>query len=83
MWRILIMVVEEYTLIRVSLLNKAKLDDFKLIKESYDSVLDELIEFGEENDFKSVRIKNLTKNFEDEKNAKTKIKRETISTITG
>lgn len=77
------MVVEEYTLIRVSLLNKAKLDDFKLIKESYDSVLDELIEFGEENDFKSVRIKNLTKNFEDEKNAKTKIKRETISTITG
>lgn len=76
-----IMTVEEYTLIRISLLNKAKLDDFKLIKESYDSVLDELIEFGEENNFKSVRIKNLTKNLENENNAKTKIKQKTISQI--
>lgn len=77
------MVVEEYALIRISLSNKAKLDNFKLIKESYDSVLDELIRFGEENNFKSVRIKNLTKKFENEKNAKTKIKQESITTSTG
>lgn len=76
------MTVEEYTLIRVSLLNKAKLDNFKLIKESYDFVLDELIEFGEENNFKSVRIENLTKNLKDEENAKTKIKQESVKTAT-
>jgi len=54
------MVAEEYALIQVSRSNKEKLDDYKLTKgESYNYVLDELIEFGEQNNFKSIRIKNL------------------------
>ena len=76
------MTVEEYALIQVSKSNKAKLDDFKLIKESYNLVLDELIRFGEENNFKNVRIENLTKKIEEEKNASIKIKQEEIRTAT-
>ena len=75
------MVVEEYTNIQVSKSNKKKLDGFKLLKESYNSVLDELIEFGEENNFKSIRIKNLTKKSEIKENAKNKIKQKAISQI--
>lgn len=41
------MTVDEYALIRISKSNKAKLDSYKLSKrESYDAVLDVLIEFG-------------------------------------
>ncbi len=69
------MVVDEYSSIQISKSNKVKLDDFKLAKrESYNYVLDDLIEFGEENDFKRIRIKNLTKNLEDESDRKIKIK---------
>ena len=77
------MVVEEYTLIQVSKSNKKKLDNFKLINESYNSVLDELIEFGEENSFKETRIKNLTKKLKNEENANNKIKQGQIKASTG
>lgn len=61
------MTIEDYTLIQVSKSNKDKLDSYKLIKkESYNDVLDELIELGEKNNFKNVRVKNLTKNLEEE-----------------
>lgn len=77
------MVVEEYALIQVSKLNKEKLDIFKLIeKESYNSVLNELIRFGEENEFKSVRIKNLTKKLEVNKLGNNKIKQRAITAST-
>ena len=76
------MVVDEYTLIQVSLTNKAKLDDYKLAKgESYNNVLDELIEFGEENDFKSVRIENLTKKLDKKNERKIKVKQRESSKI--
>ncbi|MFW9969331.1 MAG: hypothetical protein ACFFDF_03960 [Candidatus Odinarchaeota archaeon] len=59
------MTVEESTHIIISKSNKEKLDDFKLNKrESYNSVMDELIELGEKNNFKNIRIENLTKNIE-------------------
>ena len=65
------MVVEEYALIQVSKLNKEKLDGYKLFKrESYNSVIDELIELGEENGFKDVRIKNLKTRYKTLKNLK-------------
>ena len=76
------MVVDEYTFIQISRSNKAKLDNFKLIKESYNFVLDDLIEFGEENDFKSKRIKNLTKKLEIEKLGNNKIKSESVKAST-
>ena len=77
------MVVDEYTFIQISRSNKAKLDNLKILKrESYNSVLNELIEFGEENDFRNKRIKNLTKNTEVNKLAKTKINKGAISTVT-
>ena len=74
---------EKYKLIQVSELNKEKLDIFKLIeKESYNSVLNELIRFGEENNFKSVRIKNLTKKLEVNKLGNNKIKQRAITAST-
>lgn len=77
------MVVEEYALIQVSKSNKTKLDNLKILKrESYNSVLDELIRFGEENDFRNKRIKNLTKELEVNKLAKTKINKGAIRTVT-
>lgn len=77
------MIVDEYALIRISRSNKAKLDFYKLAKrESYDAILDELIEFGEENNFRNLRIKNLTKNLEEHENGKNKIKQRTINTTT-
>lgn len=76
------MVVEEYTNIQVSKSNKSKLDNFKLINESYNAVLDELIKFGKENSFKETRIKNLTKKMEFEKNANIKIKKESVKAST-
>ncbi len=76
------MPIEEYTLIRVSKSNKEKLDDYKLTKgESYNSVLDELIEFGEENNFKSIRIQNLSKNLEIKENGRNKIKQKASTQI--
>jgi len=69
------MAVEDYTLIRVSMLNKEKLDNFKIIKdESYNSALGDLIKFGEKYDFKGRRIRNLTKKMEDKDDRKIKIK---------
>ena len=78
------MTVEEFTHIYISRSNKAKLDNFKLINESYNAVLDELIKFGEENNFKSKRIDNLTKNLRNDNsvNAKTKIKQGAITAST-
>lgn len=80
------MVVEEYALIQVSKSNKKRLDNLKLFeRETYNLVIGELIGFGEEKDFKSIRIENLTKNLRNEKdvNAKTKIKQGTITASTG
>lgn len=78
------MVVEEYALIQVSKSNKEKLDNYKLLnRESYNSVLGDLIEFGDKNSFKDIRIKNLTKNLEEHKNGKNKVKQRAISRITG
>ncbi len=78
------MVVEEYALIQVSKPNKEKLDNYKLFnRESYNSVLNELIKFGEENNFKNIRIKNLTKNLEENENGTNKVKQRAISTISG
>ena len=69
------MVVDEYTFIQISRSNKAKLDDLKILKrESYNSVLIELIKFGKENDFRNKRIKNLTKKSEFNENARNKQK---------
>jgi len=80
------MAIKEPSHIVISKLNKEKLDDFKLLeKESYNSVLNELIRFGEENEFKSIRIKNLNKILERDNNvnAKIKIKQRTITASTG
>ena len=50
------------TTIQISISNKEKLDNFKLSKrESYNSILIELIEFGEENNFKDSRINKIKK----------------------
>jgi len=77
------MTVDEYTHIQVSKLNKEKLNNLKIFeRETINSILGELIRFGEENNFKSVRIKNLTKNLENEKNARNKIEQRTIKAIT-
>jgi len=68
------MTVEEFKLIRISLLNKVELDDFKLFeRESYNLILGELIRFGKENGFKDVRIKNLNKKLGDKENGKIKL----------
>ncbi|KKK58412.1 hypothetical protein LCGC14_3044700 [marine sediment metagenome] len=76
------MTVEEYALIQISRSNKLILDSYKLAKrESYNIILDDLIEFGEENDFRNLRIKNLTKNLENKENAKIKAKQRAISKI--
>lgn len=77
------MVVDEYTFIQISRSNKGKLDNLKILKrESYNSVLIELIKFGEENDFRNKRIKNLTKNNEVNKLGNNKIKQESIRAST-
>lgn len=69
------MVVDEYAFIQISRSNKEKLDSYKLAKgESYNYVLNELIEFGEENDFKRIRIHNLTKKMEKNDDRKIKVK---------
>ena len=76
------MAIEEYTLIQVSKSNKEKLDNLKILKrESYNSVLNELIELGEESNFKNIRIQNLTKNFKVKENGKIKIKQKASSKI--
>lgn len=73
---------EEYTHIYVSKSNKEKLEDLKIFeRETINSILGELIKFGEENKFRNIRIKNLTKNLE-ENNASNKIKQESIGSVT-
>ena len=75
---------DENTTIQVSRSNKDKVDDSIRIhdKESYNNIFSELIEFAIENNFKDIRIKNLTKNLKDDINANNKIKRETVKTAT-
>ncbi len=77
------MVVNEYTTIQISKSNRERLDNFKLSeRESYNSLLNELIRFGEENEFKSNRIKNLTKKLEVSKLGNNKIKQRAITAST-
>lgn len=77
------MVVNEYTHIQVSRLNKQKLDNLKIFeRETINSVLGELINFGEENRFKKVRIEKFNKKMVEE-NGRNKIKQESIRASTG
>ena len=80
-----IMAIKEPAHIIISKLNKEKLDIFKLLKkESYNSVISELIRFGEENDFRNKRINNLNKGLNNDNiNAKIKIKQRAITASTG
>ena len=73
------MTVEEYTHIQVSKSNKEKLNNLKLFeRETMNFVFGMLIEFGEKNGFKNLRIKNLTKKLEIEKIGNNKIKQRAI-----
>lgn len=56
----MIMIFDKFTTIQISMSNKEKLNKFKLSeRESYNSILNDLIKLGEENDLKNIRIKNL------------------------
>lgn len=48
---------------------------------SDEELLNKAIELGEENSFKDMRIKNLTKKMDNEKNANIKIKQKAVSQI--
>jgi len=76
------MTEEDYTLIRISKLSKKKLDNLKIIEgEPYYSIFDELIDFGEEYNFKRIRAEKLAKKMDDKDERKIKVKQRASAQI--